>query len=254
MSTTISRKRGFIRRQITDIYNFCQLDISTAERTKILTKITKLKSLQIDIKDYNDKILEIDFAGCTDDSKWETELSLIDDYNDKVIEALLIMEGAVATVSPNTNISQNLSTDPSNRKLRPPVAPLPSYSGSDGESLDQFLVSFEAVVGNYDYSSYEKFILLKQQLSGRASIIIKSLETNKQSYEDAKNLLTLALASPNTQRFDAMQRLINLKMNSTADPYVFASEVRVIQESFKNLKIDTDFVLQFFIWRSMNDT
>ncbi len=96
--------------------------------------------------------------------------------------------------------------------------------------------------------------MLKEQISGRALVLVESLEISKQSYLEAKNLLTSALASPISQKYDAIKRLLDLNFPYAKDPYTFISEMRIIGESFKNLKIDIEMILQFCFWRAMNDT
>lgn len=110
------------------------------------------------------------------------------------------------------------------------------------------------MIEKFQSSEFEKFILLKDQISGRAKTIIGSLETSKQSYQEAKGLLLLALASPTKQRYETIQKLFELKMPHTKDPYTFASEIRILQENFRTLNIDSELILQFCIWKTMNET
>ena len=110
------------------------------------------------------------------------------------------------------------------------------------------------MVNENNYEDYPKFLLLKQQVSGRASYLINSLESSKQSYKEAKALLERALASPLNLKYEAIQRLVDLKLSYETDPYYFISEFHIIRESFTSLKIDMNMILQFFIWNAMNDT
>ncbi len=84
-----------------------------------------------------------------------------------------------------------------------------------------------------------KFILLKEQISGRALVLMDSLEMSKQSYLEAENLFTSAFAAPLSQKYDAIKILLDLNIPYAIDPYTF------ISESFKNLKIDVEMILQF---------
>ena len=93
---------------------------------------------------------------------------------------------------------------------------------------------------------------MQKQLKDGPLTLIKSVDLNSQNYEAAKELLIEAFASPVTQQFNAIKRLINLKFVAGDDPYKYISNMRQVIEAFKTLKIDTDLVLQFFIWSGLN--
>ena len=46
----------------------------------------------------------------------------------------------------------------------------------------------------FKYTDYDRFLLLKQQISGRASALIDSLDSAQHSYQKAKKILYLAIA------------------------------------------------------------
>ena len=45
---------------------------------------------------------------------------------------------------------------------------------ADGEDLTRFFSEFEDTISKYHYSEYDKLLLLKQQLSGKALILVNS--------------------------------------------------------------------------------
>ena len=47
---------------------------------------------------------------------------------------------------------------------------------------------------------------------------------------------------------------MDLKLTYTKNPFEFAAELRTITQLFTNLKIDVNFILQFFYWWAFNDT
>ena len=63
--------------------------------------------------------------------------------------------------------------------LKRPTAPLPRFKGED---LYKFFATFEETTNKYSYTEFDKLILLKQQLSGRALVLIDSLEIRNQIY------------------------------------------------------------------------
>ena len=95
-------------------------------------------------------------------------------------------------------------------------------------------------------SGYEKLLLLKQQVSGRALILINSLEPHNQGYDNAKELLQKALASPQLQIFNTIKQLSELKLDSCEDPFEYISKVKGIRDNADKLKISLNSFLQFF--------
>lgn len=242
--------RGRARAQVTKTINKSKrLDlISKVEKLQL---ITKLENLDSDLKKFNKDILTKIWDLSEDEDKIQKEYDECTNYEDKIIEALALIKENVdqCTVSTNPVNNQNLPNH-----LKPPIVPLPKYSGLEGESLERFLTSFETIINKYNLPSYEKFILLKQQISGRALTLIDSLESSKQSFEDAKNLLVEALASPISQKYEILARLSTLKLTYDMDPYKYISEMRIIKETFNSLKINVNEVLQYFFWDGLNDT
>ncbi len=138
--------------------------------------------------------------------------------------------------------------------LKSPIAPLPKFLSRDGEDLNRFLTQFEETINRFSYPEYEKLLLLKQQISGRALLLVDSLEADKQSYTQAKILLQSALASPDTQRFNTIKQISEMKLTYENDPFEYISKMRNLTESVKNLNIDAESFLQYFFWNGLNDT
>jgi hypothetical protein len=80
------------------------------------------------------------------------------------------------------------------------------------------------------------------------------LESTNQSYEEAKKLLEAALASTINLQYEAIQQLIDIDLPYSKDPFLYIAEMRTLSEKFKELKIDTDLIFQYCIWRGLNDT
>src|ERR1700755_290197 len=242
--------RKYLRSQITRLNNNIISSIESFSTLKKQQSLQKLNSIVQKIEDINSKISFQIWDESNEDNQdsFEKEMSDCESYEDKVIESRSILEESLKSESIHNENSG------AQNNLKPPTAPLPKYSGEEGENLEKFFSDFKAVMNKYKYSSFEKFIILKGQISGRAAIIISSLERSKQSYEEAKDLLSKALASPLQQKYETIQKILDLKISYSKDPYVFVSEMRIINESFKNLKIDIDTVLQFCFWKAMNET
>ena len=134
-------------------------------------------------------------------------------YNEKIRECVALLKECVA--APSTSIDQTCSL------LKSPTAPLPEFKSREGEGLLKFFKDFEAVTSMSNYLHYDRFILLKQQISGRALILLNSLESDKQGYSHAKDLLASALATKDIQIFNVIQQLSEMKMNYDTDLFEY---------------------------------
>ena len=131
-----------------------------------------------------------------------------------------------------------------------PIAPLPKFTSGEEEDLNRFFLQFEETISKFSYPDYDKLLLLKQ-VSGRASILLNSLEADRQSYAHAKELT--ALASPETQRFSIIRQLSEMKLSVDSDPFEYISKMKYIMEGVKKFNMDADAFLQYFFWTGMND-
>ena len=161
-----------------------------------------------------------------------------------------------SVIGPTNNVAARSSNHAQSHnfipnKLQLPQLPLPEFSNAEGESLSQFFSEFESIISKYSLSQYEKFIYLCRQLKNSPLTLVKSLQGDEQSYDQAKMLLEEAFASAIQQKFDILERLIKLKLSNNSDPYAFISEIKILIKTYKFLQIEADHVLQFFIWRGM---
>lgn len=256
----LKASRGHVRKQISTYHNQVT-NIAFLSQMSVLKKtqtLNTVKGLLLKIEDFNEKITVLIWDETVDDNEalFEVELDNINSYSEKISEIITILELSISNSTASSSIpsgSNPSSSSTVTTKLKAPTAPLPAFSGKEGESLEKFLYQFDNIISKYNYSDYEQLLLLGGQISGRAKALVDSLELHKQSYVEATKLLTLAFASPLTQRFEAVQRLVNLKLPYGKDPYIFIAELRSIEESIKTLKIDIDVVIQFFAWTAMND-
>ena len=91
--------------------------------------------------------------------------------------------------------------------LKQPTAPLPKFGSAKNKDLLRFFIEFESTTGAYNYPDRDLLLLLKQQVEGRAKILLNSLEADKQSFKDAKNLLISAFASVEMSKFCGIRQL-----------------------------------------------
>ena len=235
--------RKFVRKSVTESYNNRRLIsiLDTADKYALKSKLT----------DYRDRLNELDlkiqnikWSSNENEEELEEELSTSEDYQNKIRNCLSQLEQVQQNLSP---VSQ---TPP---RLKCPTAPLPHYSGQEGEDLTKFFSEFEAIISKYSYADYEKLLLLKKQVSGRALILINSLESHNQGYDKAKALLEKALASPQVQIFNTIKQLSELKLDLCDDTFEYISKIKGIRDNVNKLKISVDSFLQYFVWSGLTE-
>ena len=111
----------------------------------------------------------------------------------------------------------------------------------------KFICEFELTTAAYAYPDRDLLILLIRQVSGKAKTLLSSLQADKQSYKDAKDLLVAAFASPGNLKFISINKLSNLCLGYGNDPFEFISRVKMLSESVNSLVSNDDF-LQFVLY------
>lgn len=220
-----------------------------------------LKSLHSKLKEYNDKIAGGVHDYISDATILHRELETIDKYDEDVclmvhrleLRISLLTDSASSTNGNNSNQSPNVS-GVTQGQLRLPHISLPEYSHSEDENLSMFFHNFESILVKFNLSEFEKFVLLEGQLKGEPAVLIKSLQGSKRSYSEAKSLLMEAFASTITESYNIISRLANIKLNEGENPYKFISDLKIIKDSFRTLKIDVDTVLAYFFWQAMPES
>ena len=248
MSLTLLNKiRGNKRAQITRLYNRVATNVDAMTVKEKNFAIARLEQHEIDIRDLDKQIYELLCE--EEDIDMDAEIATCESYLERICEALVDIRGSFAPSAVNISGDNNPVRS---SILKLPEMPLPKFSNEKGESLTNFISSFEGVINKHNLSTYEKFVYLKRQLSGEPLILISSLEESKQSYENGTDLLKKAFACEFSQKFEVIKRLSNLKLNYEDSPYEYVSEMRVLIDLFKSLKIVSEDVLQYFIWNGMN--
>lgn len=113
---------------------------------------------------------------------------------------------------PVAPLSHSASYEAARSLLKNPTAPLPKYYCTDSDDLTRFLSQFEDTISKFRYPAYDKVLLLKQQMSGRALILVDSLAVNDQTYVEAIKLLQAVLDCPITKTFNVIKPLSDLSM------------------------------------------
>ena len=256
----IKDNRKHLRSKITRIYNSLDVDELDLEEC-----VDRLETLSIDsnrLVAYNSDISNGIWQHETRREHLDKELETCDHYSDiirKITKALTKrkqeLEGQLPLTSQpllNGNVPNvRPSSAPISNQIKLPQLPMPEYSNAEGENLLTFLANFEGVLSKYSLSEFEKYVFLTRQLKGSPLILVKSLSQDRQSYTEAKDLLTRAFAAADSQKSEIIRRLSKLNLPQNGNYYEFISEMRSIVNSVDTLKIDVNDIIQYFIWQGL---
>ena len=261
------KKRSYLRADITRTQNKLRdnPEFYTVEECNIA--LTRLSTLQANLSNLNEEIIN---TMLTVKPEEQVEADIQDEYDSQanydstLIACMSKLHGLQANLSPvlsANNLASNMGQQQpplseSNDRLRHnrlklPQIPLPTYGHRPEENLFKFLEDFSDIIDKYQgVSEYEKFTLLKGQLTGEALHVLGGLPKASQNFQSAKNRLIEAFGSLITQQFDCIKNLRNLKF-SAKTPYEFLGSMCQISESFAELSITPDILQQYFFWNAM---
>ena len=243
MSTLNITARKFLRKTITETHNKRNTFKSLSEYDKLVLRKT-VEGYSTQIKLYDERVRNEKFIATFEEKDFEAEFATCQSYELKLTECLTLL-------SPGT---QDLSSHPKqNSLLKTPIAPLPKYSGSENEDLFKFLSEFEQTISRYSLPSYDKLILLKQQLSDRALVLVDNIKSDDKGYDEAVSLLKKSLGSEETQIFNTIKQLSQLKLGNDDDPYSFISQFSCLKNKVDKLNISIDNFLQYYFWVNLNE-
>ena len=104
----------------------------------------------------------------------------------------------------------------------------------------------------HDLNELELFNLLENQCHGRAKAMISSLSVVNQTYKKAKEILLSAFAEETPQKFALITQLTELNFSwGVDDPFLYYAEFKKIVDSAKDLKIDVNCIMSYFIWNGL---
>ena len=216
--------RKYNRAAVTRIYND-RTNFANLSPLDRQNKIVKLQTLQNDLKESDKSILKLKFEASPNETEIEIEMSACESYQDGIREslcALAMYDQLYANVSSaNTNNNNNPHS-----QLKSPTAPLPQFTSGEGENLDLFLRNLEDTIFKFNYAEYDKFLLLKQQVTGRASYLLDSLEPDRRTFTCAKGLLQTAFATSSLQKFNVIKQMCEMKLDINDEPFKYIGEIK----------------------------
>ena len=244
------KRRTYARQRVTRIYNAVESDLERLSEQDRLIHIDRLSQLKKELLDLDDVILR-DVVEKEDDSVIQRKINDDEDYQHKIVTAMLKLQKVQATHS-GFGSTPNPSVNIKNA-LKMPQVPLPEYDNTKGQCLVKFFYEFEKLTDKQNWSDHLKFMYLRNQLSKSPRALVDSLDVGDQSYGEAKQLLLKAFAMPLMQKYDAIKKLTELNLPPAGDPYAFVASMRTAKNAFNKLKVTVDDILQYFIWNGLNE-
>ena len=238
----ITSQRSSIRSRITKSHNNIG-KYKELETLDLLAERAKLEQCRDTLKDLDTKYVSSKFTHDLNSAEHKKELETCLDYDFKIRQCLLYIERLD---------KECRNTEEKSTLLKQPTAPLPSFSHEKGGDIKKFLKEFELTTKRYNYPDRDLILLLKKQVSGSASELIESLEVDKQSYNQVKELLIKAYSNISLQKFTLIDKLLALKLNYSDNPYVFFSQITSLSTSVDLLDLKIEDFLQYCVWRDMN--
>ncbi|XP_068202978.1 uncharacterized protein [Palaemon carinicauda] len=245
LKAVISRRKT-VRKKVTVCYdkrdNYRGLDpaLQTTERGLLL-------NYQKSLLELDQNVFELKFSddGVTE-AALDTESDICQDYQDRIQICLSLLPASLSNHS-------NVSIDNARSLLKQPTAPLPRFTSKENEDFTSFLKEFLSTTNSFTYPDRDLLLLLKQQVDGRAKLLLDSLEADKQTFNDAVELLKAAFASESTRKVNTIRQLTELKLGLSDDPYSYISKFRTILQSVSTLEITADDFIQYFAWSGLNE-
>ncbi|XP_068243248.1 uncharacterized protein [Palaemon carinicauda] len=234
--------RAHHRTQVTKKCKNVQDNCGSFTSREVEENILSLDSLRQKLDDCNTQISELIWK--SDKGGLAAELKSCDEYDEKITSAISFLK-SVPNVCDGNDVSN---------KLKLPELPLPVYSHARGESIEKFFRDFEDITGRANLNSYTKLLYLQRQTRKEPHTLIQSLSSGSLTYEDAKKLLMEAFGFVIVQKYDSIKLLSELRLSYQDDPYKLIGEMKMIRDTFNNLSVSVDDILQFFYWSSLNES
>ena len=153
------------------------------------------------------------------------------------------------------NVNSAISNNSNNSKPKMKINPisLPKFSGKETEDYAKFIYNFEQLLDRYDLIPYEKFCYLRDCLTGKALDTISALEEEDSSWQDACDLLEKYFLNTEFNKYKLLESFNSLKCTYTGENiYKFFGKVDRITKAIERSDIDLNFVIQYFLWKSLS--
>ena len=168
----LKSSRSRIRAKCTRNCDYIDNEVDTLSHAELLTKIDFLREIKTKLEGLDSGISKLLHKTQAKKEVVEAEHNKCDGYEDRLQEVLGRLQGAVmARTAPEYSRGRGepaATSAPSGNQIRLPQIPLPEFNHSDGETFENFITNFEAVIANYTLSNFEKYVYLEKQVKGEA--------------------------------------------------------------------------------------
>ena len=247
---TAKRSRAFVRANVTKLSTKVMHSIDSLTEAQKLLYLEKFEGYKSNLLKADALLLDL----ATQLNLTEADINHLSADDEEYEELICARVTSLTELNCNTSVlnSSNPSADKAKGRLKLPEVQLPTYSSSKGENLHSFFETFEAIVPDDDYTSYQKFILLRKQLLGSPLVLVDAMHISQHNYDKAKEMLLEAFASDDVMKYKTIQQLSQLNMSRNSDPYVYIGQLKTIMANFESLKIECKDIIQYFAWNGLN--
>ena len=195
----LKKSRQYLRQRITKVVNAISSELPNISQYDRLQNIDKLQAFKKELDDLNKSIFPLYIKSQIPEESVDSEILTEQDHDDKILQTITALKS-------NPNLGQQTFQSPisdgTKNNLTLPKVPLPQFSNSETDDLQKFFRSFEFIISKHNLTSYEKFIYLRNQITGSPRALIDSIDVQQQSYEIAKDLLIQAFDTKITSKFN----------------------------------------------------
>ena len=252
---SLVQARGKLRGKLTRELKLVEDSFQDFSHDELCMHIEKCKTIRTDLVNFNQQIFALRVSLNTSENLLSKEAVEEEKYEDQISLILNQLLNIHRESSVDDNPINNADTPVvkiAPNKLKLPNIPLPEFSNEKGDNIQKFFRAFEAIINKHNISGYEKFMLLKNQVSNAPRKLIESLDIDQQSYVNAKELLLQAFDSNEQSKFEIIKLLADLKLHTGGDPYNFIGDLRTVIAGIKSLEITVDDVVGYFAWNGLN--
>ena len=151
----LAHSRGYLRASLRKIYN---------DRNKFIDySFVARQTLKAKILDLSNQILKADKEILADEMM-EDEVGGSKLYKDRIRKCLVTIDMCNEPSAQSINVARSL--------LKNRIAPLPKFESLESENLELFLTNFEHALYKFNYTNYDRLLLLKQQVTGKAAFLL----------------------------------------------------------------------------------
>ena len=259
MNQTTAIKAKILKGKITRACNKIEEEIESMTIERLEEKVTEVKHLKSDLQVELDILLDDSLNACQDEKQKEEFVDAMeeDEWITKAGQTIADMKTQIREMKEQkptvTSAEASYRGSDQKPKLTMPSADIPKFD-SKMENYPKFMDNFVKVTDKYKLDSYDRFVLLAKNTSGRAKEMLESLSINETTFEAAKKLLDDCFADKLDQQFQTIKFMAQLNMQDTTPDFLkYIAQIRSLQTQLEEKEITVDLIFQYFVWNGANE-